>query len=423
MNARLFGGPAKAVFQGMGTLALGTGLARLIGVASIPVLTRIYSPEDFGILSIFTAVISMIVPVLTLRYVVAIPLPRHDGMAMNIMALSAASIFTITLVISVGLWFFGPLLLGLMSMEVLAPYWWLIALGAFGIGTYELLSMWATRRKAYKDVAQTQVFQSAIGSLIKIGLGLLAIKPLGLLLGHVIAQSGGIGSFILRFWPDFRRTKRMITRQRMRFAAGYFRGFPVFRLPSQFLLVFSMQAPLLFTAAVYGADATGALGLALTALAFPMSLFGRTMGKAYYAEVASLGKNRVKEVRSLTISVIKRLFLFSLIPAVALFLMGPFFFQVIFGEEWILAGNIASVLSIYLVGQFISSPVVQLLDVFGRQSDYLLINVLRAIILIILFGAAHKWQLHIMTTFLVYSVGMFLFYILTMLRVMSFVRN
>jgi len=90
LSSRLFGGPAGPVFRGMGTLALGAGVARIIGVVSIPVLTRIYSPADYGVLAVFTALVGMLVPVLTLRYGAAIPLPRYDGMAMNLMALAAS---------------------------------------------------------------------------------------------------------------------------------------------------------------------------------------------------------------------------------------------------------------------------------------------------------------------------------------------
>ncbi|MBK1621851.1 hypothetical protein CKO42_26465 [Lamprobacter modestohalophilus] len=172
----------------MMTLAMGSGAARLIGVASIPILTRIYSPEDFGALASFTVLVSMISPVLTLRYVVALPLPRRDGMAMNLMALSASIMGIMALIVTVGLWLLAPLLMGLLSMEVLVPYWWLIALGVTAAGVYELLSTWATRRKAYITIAKTEVLQSLSGSLLKIGLGLLALKPIGLLVGQVVAR-------------------------------------------------------------------------------------------------------------------------------------------------------------------------------------------------------------------------------------------
>lgn len=88
ISARLFGGTSGGVFRGMMTLALGSSIGRVIGIASIPVLTRLYSPADFGVLAVFTALVAILAPLVTLRYALALPLPRHDGVAMNLLVLS-----------------------------------------------------------------------------------------------------------------------------------------------------------------------------------------------------------------------------------------------------------------------------------------------------------------------------------------------
>lgn len=411
LSSRLFGGPAGPVFRGMGTLALGAGVARIIGVVSIPVLTRIYSPADYGVLAVFTALVGMLVPVLTLRYGVAIPLPRHDGMAMNLMALAAALMLGMTLMVSLLLGIFGPALLGLASMEVLAPYWWLIALGMVGAGSYELLSLWATRRRAYRIIAQTQVTQSAFGAVVKIGLGLLAFKPMGLLIGQVVAQSGGIGSFITRFYVDFRRTAGMISLRRMGFVARYYRGFPIYRLPSQFLLVFSMQAPFLFTATLYGTEMAGQLGLAMMALVLPINLLGQSVGNAYYAEISQFSRKAPQKILEITKSVQKRLFMMAVPPTLVIMIFGPELFRLTFGYIWSIAGLFASILSIYLLLQFTSAPLIQVLNVFNKQRLFLAINVARSIILILIFSVSRIADLSATQFIIAYSGMMTFFYL------------
>jgi O-antigen/teichoic acid export membrane protein len=158
------------------------------------------------------------------------------------------------------------------------------------------------------------------------------------------------------------------------------------------------------------------------ALALPMNLLGGTIGKPYYAEVAKLGKKAAPEIRTLTVMIIKRLFLISLIPAAVIFFVGPVLFRIVFGENWVLAGEIASVLSIYLVAQFVSSPIVQALNIFGRQSVYLQLNIQRTLLLIIVFGVAAYWQFPILVTILAYSVIMTLHYLFTLFRVVSCIR-
>src|SRR5690554_359562 len=127
--SKAFGGSASNVFKGMATLALGSGIARIIGIAAIPVLTRLYSPEAFGVLAVFSALLAILAPLLTLRYVLAVPLPRHDGMAFNLLIMSASLMLVMTLLISLLLWIFGEQLLSILSMEALAPWRWLIVFG------------------------------------------------------------------------------------------------------------------------------------------------------------------------------------------------------------------------------------------------------------------------------------------------------
>ena len=137
---RALGQASSRVFRGMGTLALGSGLARLIGVASIPILTRLYGPVDFGVLAVFTAIVSLLAPIVTLRYVLAMPLARRDGVAINLVALSLLLMACITGVMAVALWWLTPPLLGYFSVEALLPWWWLIIVGVVAAAAYELLT-------------------------------------------------------------------------------------------------------------------------------------------------------------------------------------------------------------------------------------------------------------------------------------------
>ncbi|TVR58891.1 MAG: polysaccharide biosynthesis protein [Candidatus Competibacteraceae bacterium] len=374
LSARLFGGPASAVFRGMATLALGSGLARVIGIASIPILTRLYTPEDFGVMAVFTALIALMAPLLTLRYILAVPLPRHDGLAMNLMVLSAGLMLVTGTLLAIGLALFAEPMLALMSMEVLAPWWWLIVLGLIGSGTYEMLSLWATRRRAYKVIAYTNVTQSAAGAVVKIAFGFFGTGPIGLLVGQVVATSGGVGTFLRQFWAEFRANWKHVRRSRLERVAVRHRGFPIYRLPSQVLLVFSAQAPVLFIATLYDAETTGQFGLAMAALGLPLGLLGRTTANAFYAEAANIGRRRGEEIWHLTIAVLKRLAFFGTAPTIILLLFGPELFMFVFGSNWELAGVFSSILAIYLFLQFIQTPAGHLFYIFERQKSLLVLR-------------------------------------------------
>ena len=417
---RLAGGASAKVFKGMATLAVGNGLARIVGLASIPFLTRIYSPEHFGVLSVFTALLLMLTPVMTLRYELAVPLPSRDGTAMALMALAAAFVAVTTVIMSVVLWLAGPALMTKVSMEALIPYRWMLVVALASAGLYEVLLIWAVRRRAYAGIARTQLQQSAVGSIAKVVLGLLGMKPVGLLAGQVLGAGAGTIKLMRLFEADVKRYCHQVTFLRAWWLFRHYRSFPTYRLPSQLLQIFSSQAPLLLTAALYDPSTTGQLGLAMMTLALPMNLLGHSTSKAYYAEIATIGRKRPAEIRTLTYSVIKRLLVLALAPTLLLLVFGERIFALAFGAEWAVAGEMASLLAIYLLFQFMHAPASHLLSVFQGQRLLLMLNVQRAVLTVACFASGHLLELSITSVVLIYAITLsahYLFSLLMTLRV------
>jgi len=397
----------------MATLATGTGMGRLIGLASIPLLTRIYAPNDYGTLSIYTALVAVLAPVLTLRYVLAIPLPRRDATAIGIVLLSCVSMGVLSLIIGALLWAAGPWIFEQLSMSALVPWWWLVLIGAIATATYEMLTMWATRRRAYRVIAKTLVLQSLFGETMKIGLGLLGLKPTGLLIGQAVSQSGGVTALALQLWRDIKLNSSRLNRTLVMQVARSYCTYPALRLPSQFVLVLAMQAPLFLTARYFDAATTGQLGLALMALGLPVTLLGDSMGRAYYAEISAIGRRQTDQLRRLTYSVIKRLLALSIAPTLVLAFGGRWLFPLAFGQEWQPAGVIASILSIYLVFQFIQKPVSYLMFLYDGQKLLLYLNIQRLAIILACFYAGHVFDLSIHTTLIIYSLSVSLHYLVS----------
>lgn len=200
----------------------------------------------------------------------------------------------------------------------------------------------------------------------------------------------------------------------------HYRSFPAYRLPSQLLQIFASQAPLLLTAALYDAQTTGQLGLAMMTLALPMNLLGHSTSKAYYAEIASIGRKRPAEIRRVTYSVIKRLLALALAPALLLLMFGEKMFALAFGAQWALAGEMASILALYLLFQFMHAPASHLLSVFEGQRLLLMLNVQRTLLTLGCFTAAYLLELPISSVLLLYAITLsvhYLFSLLVTLRV------
>lgn len=73
--------------QNVSVLASGSIVAQVISVLISPVLSRIYSPEDYGLLAVFLSVLNMFAVVLCFRYELAIVLPKDESDAINLVKL------------------------------------------------------------------------------------------------------------------------------------------------------------------------------------------------------------------------------------------------------------------------------------------------------------------------------------------------
>ena len=66
----------------------GTVIAQALPLAISPILARIYTPEEFGLLTIFLSILTIGNTIVTAKYEVAIYLPRTDKAARYVVKLN-----------------------------------------------------------------------------------------------------------------------------------------------------------------------------------------------------------------------------------------------------------------------------------------------------------------------------------------------
>jgi len=416
-------GNTRSVFKNVGILASGSIISKVIGFGSYPIITRIYSPEDFGIFAVFTSAIFIMHPFGTLTYSVTIPLPRNDELAINILTLGFIILTVVTGLISVVLIIGGNQLFSLFNATEISNYWWLLVLGFIVASIFDLLVHWATRIKNFGIVAKSHILQTVISVATQIGFGLFGLKPIGLLLGEVMRKATGVIALSREFLTDFQNKLSHISVKRMIFVFQYYRDLPYFHLPSQLLSILTLKIPLLFFAFQYGTATAGQLGLALIVVGIPMGLLGKTTANAYYAEISKMGIKKKNEILSLTISLAKRLAAISFIPTLVLLFFSPFLFKVVFGSEWIQAGQFTSILAFYLFFEFLATPFMKIFNVFKAQRKYLEISTIRVSLISIVFISVYVWNADVYHALIVYTIFMIMHFIYVMNRTYKIIKE
>lgn len=367
----------SSLFRDAIQLVIGTLGGRLLLLASLPILTRLYEPDDFKLLAVFLALISSISVAACMRFEVAIPLAEDDDDAINLLnlaLLSATITSTIILIFSIS----APATLALwIGTPDIAPYLWLVAAGVFFGTSFTVLQYWATRMRRFSVIARVRFSQAATGAVAMLGMGWLGIVPIGLLVGNLLALCAGVGTLTAHSFRIDREHFTKINRNRIRNILSKYWRFPVFSTPEALTNILSIQIPILIFAAYSGADA-GQLYLAIQAVAVPMTLLGASIGQVYASRAAEELSNG--SLNQFTGMMMRRLFFVGLVPMVLVLLLGPKLFPIIFGSEWQRAGVIAAWIAPWMLIQLIASPVALVMALLGYQKEMLILSLSGAVI-------------------------------------------
>lgn len=397
-------------FQNILVVAGGNTAAKLVSILATPIITRLYTPDDYGVYTVFMSVIGVTGSLATLRYSVTIPLAREDKTADNLLKLCFLVTFSLSLLWLIVVSIFKGAISEHFQSDSLQKYLWLIPLVFFGKGIYEALNNWAIRYKGFKLITRTKISQSVSSSVIKIGFGILKITPLGLILGVIAEEITGIGSLfskLRKVRPVFFKNNSL---RNIKSAAIRYKEFPLIQSWSQFLLALGTQLPVLLLGLVFHNEVVGVFGLAMSLISIPMDLIGQSVAQVYYAEIAKLGKENSKKIYDLTISLIKKLFIVGLLPVGLLIALGPWLFKLVFGPEWVEAGTYARLLSLMIITRFISSPISNIFNVYEKQKKQLVLNVLRIVLVLLVFWISGFLSFSSNLTIGLYSLVMAIYY-------------
>ncbi len=376
--------PKSQFARGVGVLAGGTAGAQLLTVLAAPLLTRLYSPEDFGLLAVYASLLALVSVVASLRYELAIPLPEDDGEAANIAALSLLLIAGTTVVWVLATIFFGKQLAQALGVPALAAYLWLLPVGVLLGGLYTVFNYWSIRTKRFSTIAGTKLRQSLVTTAIQ--LAAFKLGGVAMLLGQVAGQSVGtlgLAQPALRL-PAFRE----ISWQGMRRAASRYRRFPIFSTWEGLSNTAGLQLPPLMFAALFSPVAAGLYTLANRVLRLPMALIGQAIGQVFFANAAEA--HRTGRLGPLVAGLHAKLAHIGIPPVLLLMLLGPELFAFVFGADWQQAGEFARWMAPWLYLVFVSSPLSTLFAVVEKQKQGLVFQLILLLsrVVAILIGAS-----------------------------------
>jgi O-antigen/teichoic acid export membrane protein len=324
------------------------------------VISRLFSPAEFGVSGSFGAVAGVIAAAVTLEYSQAIMLPRGKEDALGLLAVSLSStsfVAFLTLTVCV----LAPgFMNGLMQTQGVFPLT-LLVVSTLVSGTNYSFQAWAVRAKAFKQTSTSQVIRSFSGKGATIGFGCLGAGAPGLIAGNIVGNALASINVFRVLVPDLGMLRKQATPSSMVKLAREYRDFPAYTASQGVINALSGGLPVLLLTRFFGLPVAGSYAFALNVLTFPMGFVLGALRQVLFQK-ASESQHQGRSLSALYIKVTATLFGMALLPTAVILAWGPQLFGWFFGAQWQTAGEFSRGLMIWMAVVFCNLPA----TLFGR---------------------------------------------------------
>lgn len=353
----------SSFLQNTSILMAGTVIASIIPALIQPVLTRIYSPEDFGLYGLYFSLIGIFSVIAALRYEVAVPLPKEkiDTDRLAILSLIIAAIVsTILFVIAI---LFRHDIARFMNNPKMSTWIVMVPIGVFFAGMYQTFNYWLVRHKAFKESAINRISQKATDSPIMVALGYLQIGS-----GQIIGDFfGRIAMAIVAMFQAMKNgfTFKSYNKPALKQLATQYKDFPLYNSLPSLADSFGIYLPIILISNIFSDTEAGFYTNTRNLLSIPLIFISRNVSQVLYERFVD------RKNKGLTIyTEVKKLFIYmslAVVPAfIILVVISPQLFAFIFGKEWGESGVYTQILALAYALRFLNGSLTVVFSVLER---------------------------------------------------------
>lgn len=375
----------------------GTALAQIFTFAISPILTRLYTPDDFGVLGIVLAASSIIATSAHMRLNLAIALTDNLTEAKKVFVSTLSIIVLTSLFCIVGL--------SIVTFTfTLAEYTFFVLFSIFILSIInsciDVYNYWQSYRLRHKESARNASARALLTGFTQVFMSYLS--GAGLIIGIII---GGIGSLMLFFKDYYKHKENKINAKiDILYVITKYKTFPLYSMPQGFLASFSLNLAPLVLGAKFGIAVAGQYWLAYRILLAPIALFGGAYKQVLhplFSDKKKCYESKIKLAQKHTV-----LFLVFFLPIIFFFFYySTELFTLFFGENWSKAGIFASWLVLCFGLDIAKIPSVCLIHAFEKHKDFLIYELILAVfrVLAVSLGVLYLNDIETVTLFSIVS--------------------
>lgn len=345
--------------KNVAVVASGNAMAQLIFFISTIILVRIFEPDSFGLLAVFSATVGIFSAIINLRYDQAIVIEKsfeHAFLILYLCIIFSIVFFSFSLIV---IFLFENQIASLLSFDISKNLTFLIPFYILFYGFFLALNQWATRQKYFYLIASYHIIRALVICLTQIVLGFLGLGGAWLVIGFVFGQSVSSIYFFAKIYVSdssfFKSLKIDITK--VLHLTKKYKKFAHFSTPQTLFNSLSLYLPSLILAAFFSPAIVGTYYLTLRVLQAPSTLLGQAIRQPFYKEVNEI-INEGSSPRAFFFKYTIALFIIGLIIFTPIILFGPEIFKFFFGEAFRLSGTFGQWISLWLWATLANIPAI-----------------------------------------------------------------
>ncbi|MGI5906412.1 MAG: lipopolysaccharide biosynthesis protein [Candidatus Pararuminococcus gallinarum] len=358
----------KGLFQGdfvknVLILVSGSTVAQFLPVLLSPLLGRLYSPDDYGIYTLFVSTVNILGQLVGFKYDFAIVVSDTDEKANGLFFLSMTLTVGISAAMILAFPFAKPIS-QLLGGGDNVGWIFCLPLAALMTGMYNSLNYYNVRLKEYKAITNANIIKTVVQSGIQLGLAFLHWGAMGLILGQMISFAAGNTRMIHNLKGRVHR--KDFNRKALVDVAKEYSNYPKFTMPGSLANTMTYNVISYFLSALYSTAQLGYYSMVNRVLGTPLSMVGGAVGQVFVKQAAD-EKNTSGNL-SHTFSKVSGLLLLLSVPMFSvLFIFAEPIIRIFLGEQWLPAADYIRILTPMFLVRFIVSPISNSALVMGKQ--------------------------------------------------------
>jgi O-antigen/teichoic acid export membrane protein len=373
--------------------------ASAIALAAVPIISRLFTPGDFGAAALFVSIVTVISVASTLRYEHAVILPNQKEEAIDVAMLSLLILIVFVLMLTIFSVLTFILAADFLWIETLGVWWLVIPVGVCFLSISNVAVSLNTWFRNYRDIAMADAGQAGMLAMSRIVFGLVrGSTAAGLIAGLLFGYAMRVFLLVRRLRNRISLGSRKMSRHRLIDLSRRYKQFPKYSMPTALLRSLGQNVPVFFLAYMFLPATVGFYAMATRLMRFPIVLVAESVRRTYLQKASELNNKEITLVSSL-VKTTAALAVMGILIFSPLLLWGQELFAVVLGDQWLEAGRYVSILTPWFFSTFVQSASSVTYIVFQKQDQLFRIHavstmaMLLALMLVYRFGGSPEYTL------------------------------